>query len=108
MSQPLAESAAQPRRAAAAACSSRSFGGFPTSSSYLVSQVARSTGLDERLDYRHGSALAMPFEDATFDAAYTQGMGMHVADKLALYRALPDYALPRLAGPSGPLASSGS
>jgi SAM-dependent methyltransferase len=51
----------------------------------LATRFARSTGLAERLDYRHGSALALPFEDATFDAAYTQGMAMHIADKPALY-----------------------
>ncbi len=51
----------------------------------LAARFARGTGLDKRLDYRQGSALAMPFGDATFDAAYTQGMGMHVADKPTLY-----------------------
>ena len=51
----------------------------------LATRFARSTGLAGRLDYRHGSALAMPFEDATFDAAYTQHVAMNIADKPALY-----------------------
>jgi ubiquinone/menaquinone biosynthesis C-methylase UbiE len=51
----------------------------------LATRFARSTGLADRLDYRQGSALAMPFEDATFDAAYTQHVAMNIADKPALY-----------------------
>jgi ubiquinone/menaquinone biosynthesis C-methylase UbiE len=51
----------------------------------LATRFARSTGLADHLDYRHGSALAMPFEDATFDAAYTQHVAMNIADKPALY-----------------------
>ena len=51
----------------------------------LARRFARSTGLAERLDYRHGSALAMPFEDGAFDAGYTQHVAMNIADKPALY-----------------------
>jgi ubiquinone/menaquinone biosynthesis C-methylase UbiE len=51
----------------------------------LATRFARSTGLADRLEYRHGSALAMPFEAATFDAAYTQHVAMNIADKPALY-----------------------
>jgi len=51
----------------------------------LATHFARSTGLADRLDYRHGSALAMPFEDRSFDAAYTQHVAMNIADKPALY-----------------------
>jgi ubiquinone/menaquinone biosynthesis C-methylase UbiE len=51
----------------------------------LATRFARSTGLADRLDYRQGSALAMPFEAATFDAAYTQHVAMNIADKPALY-----------------------
>ena len=51
----------------------------------LAARFARSTGLADRLDYRQGSALAMPFEDGTFDAAYTQHVAMNIADKPALY-----------------------
>ena len=51
----------------------------------LAARFARSAGLAERLDYRHGSALAMPFEDRAFDAAYTQHVAMNITDKEALY-----------------------
>jgi ubiquinone/menaquinone biosynthesis C-methylase UbiE len=51
----------------------------------LAQRFGRSTGLADRLEYRHGSALAMPFEDATFDAGYTQHVAMNIADKAALY-----------------------
>ena len=51
----------------------------------LATRFARSTGLAGRLEYRQGSALAMPFEDATIDAAYTQHVAMNIADKPALY-----------------------
>ena len=51
----------------------------------LATRFARSTGLAERLQYRNASALAMPFEDGTFDAGYTQHVAMNIADKPALY-----------------------
>jgi ubiquinone/menaquinone biosynthesis C-methylase UbiE len=51
----------------------------------LARRFAESTRLADRLEFRHGSALAMPFQDATFDAAYTQHAAMNIADKPALY-----------------------
>jgi len=42
-------------------------------------------GLGGRVTCRHGSALAMPFADATFDAAYSQHVAMNIEDKAALY-----------------------
>jgi ubiquinone/menaquinone biosynthesis C-methylase UbiE len=51
----------------------------------LAARFAASTGLADRLDYHSGSALAMPFEDAIFDAAYTQHVAMNIADKPGLY-----------------------
>lgn len=43
-------------------------------------------GLSERVDCRVGNALAMPFEDAGFDLAWTIQMQMSIADKARLYR----------------------
>jgi SAM-dependent methyltransferase len=43
------------------------------------------TGLGERLRFRHGSALAMPFADAEFDRAYMLHVGMNIPDKRALF-----------------------
>ena len=42
-------------------------------------------GLQERMAFRHGSAPDLPFEDATFDAVWTQGVLMHIADKPRLF-----------------------
>jgi SAM-dependent methyltransferase len=76
----------------------------------LAARFARSTGLEDRLDYRHGSALAMPFADASFDAAYTQHVAMNIADKRALYAEIARVLKPGapfgvydlLQGPGGP------
>ena len=51
----------------------------------LATRFAHATGLGDRLDYRQASALGLPFEAATFDAAYTQHVAMNIADKPALY-----------------------
>jgi len=45
----------------------------------------RLTGLDDRIDVHQGSALDMPFPDASFDAAWMQNVGMNIADKRTLY-----------------------
>lgn len=42
-------------------------------------------GLGERITLEQGSALAMPFEDETFDAAYMMHVGMNITDKRALF-----------------------
>lgn len=51
----------------------------------MAAMFATSTGLADRLEYRQASALALPFEEATFDAAYTQHVAMNIADKPTLY-----------------------
>ena len=52
--------------------------------------VARSlthrTKLDHAVEFRQGSALAMPFENASFDRAYTIHVCMNIADKLGLFK----------------------
>lgn len=52
----------------------------------LAQFLAERLGLSQLVSYRHGSALEMPFEPASFDAAYTQHVAMNIADKAALYR----------------------
>ncbi|GMV58193.1 MAG: hypothetical protein AMXMBFR72_13040 [Betaproteobacteria bacterium] len=42
-------------------------------------------GLAERVRFECGSALAMPFADAAFDAAWSQHSSMNIADKPRLY-----------------------
>ena len=43
-------------------------------------------GLGDRVSVRQGDALAMPFDDAMFDGAYSMNVSMNIADKRALYR----------------------
>ena len=53
----------------------------------LVSRsLTRRTKLDHAVEFLHGSALALPFERATFDRAYTIHAGMNIADKPGLFR----------------------
>lgn len=45
----------------------------------------RLTGLEDRIEVHQGSALDMPFADASFDAAWMQNVGMNISDKRTLY-----------------------
>jgi ubiquinone/menaquinone biosynthesis C-methylase UbiE len=53
-------------------------------------EVARTltgaVGLADRVAFEQGTALAMPFADASFDGAYSMNVSMNIADKPALYR----------------------
>jgi len=42
--------------------------------------------LADRVEFRQGSALELPFADATFDLAWCQNVTMNIADKARLYR----------------------
>ena len=44
------------------------------------------TGLDGRVIYEQGNALGMPFDDGTFDGAYSMNVSMNIEDKDGLYR----------------------
>jgi sarcosine/dimethylglycine N-methyltransferase len=56
-------------------------------------------GMSDRVTFQHGSALAMPFADEQFDAAWTQHATMNIADKARLYAEIH-----RVLQPSGRLA----
>jgi SAM-dependent methyltransferase len=43
------------------------------------------TGLSERVSFRHGDALDLPFDDASFDVVWTQHSSMNIADRERLY-----------------------
>ncbi|WP_119460978.1 methyltransferase domain-containing protein [Rhodospirillaceae bacterium SYSU D60014] len=43
------------------------------------------TGLADRVSFRQGDALAMPFADGDFDVVWTQHAAMNIADKARLY-----------------------
>jgi len=57
------------------------------------------TGLADRVTFRHGSALAMPFTDGSFDLVWMQNVGMHIPDKGRLFAEIA-----RVLRPSGRLA----
>jgi SAM-dependent methyltransferase len=58
----------------------------PTETFVQASEVLTAhLGLSDRLTHRIGSALELPFEDASFDAIWTQNSGMNIADKERLY-----------------------
>ncbi len=48
--------------------------------------LTRAVGLDGRIAFEQGNALAMPFAGASFDGAYSMNVSMNIADKAALYR----------------------
>jgi ubiquinone/menaquinone biosynthesis C-methylase UbiE len=51
----------------------------------VASDLARRTGLADRVDYRQGDATAMPFADAAFDLAWLQNASMNIAARDRLY-----------------------
>lgn len=48
--------------------------------------LTRSLGLQTRVDFELGDALAMPFADASFEGAYSMNVSMNIADKSGFYR----------------------
>ena len=58
-------------------------------------------GLEDRVSFDEGDALAMPFEDAAFDGGYSMNVSMNIADKRAFYREVS-----RVLRPGGWLALS--
>ncbi len=51
----------------------------------LAADLTRRSGLDHLVSFECGSALAMPFTAASFDAAYQFHVGMNIRDKNALF-----------------------
>jgi ubiquinone/menaquinone biosynthesis C-methylase UbiE len=47
----------------------------------VAEALARRVGLENRVSYRHGSALDLPFAPGTFDGAYMLHVGMNIDDK---------------------------
>jgi SAM-dependent methyltransferase len=69
------------------------------------------TALTDRVSFRHGDAMAMPFPDGSFDVVWTQHSSMNIADKAQLYAEIRRVLRPGgrfalhevLAGPTQPV-----
>src|SRR5262245_31902870 len=51
----------------------------------VATMLAERTGLSDKVQYRQGNALAMPFEDLSFDVVWSQNVVMNIADRNRLY-----------------------
>ena len=77
----------------------------------VARHLTRLLGMQSKVHFEQGDALAMPFADATFDGAYSMNVSMNIADKAAFYREIRRVLKPggwlmlsELAqGPGGPL-----
>ena len=52
----------------------------------VAGSLTRRSKLDHLAEFHHGSALALPFEPATFDRGYMIHVGMNIADKAGVCR----------------------
>ena len=52
----------------------------------IAEHLTRLIGLDPRVRFQVGNALEMPFDDGTFDGAYSMFVSMNIADKAQLHR----------------------
>jgi ubiquinone/menaquinone biosynthesis C-methylase UbiE len=52
----------------------------------VARHLTRLLGLEAKVAFEAGNALAMPFADASFDGAYSMNVSMNIADKRAFYR----------------------
>src|SRR5215813_15328941 len=52
----------------------------------VAEMLTRLTGLVDKVDYRHGDALELPFEEQSFDVVWSQNAAMNIADRERLYR----------------------
>jgi ubiquinone/menaquinone biosynthesis C-methylase UbiE len=76
----------------------------------VAEMLTRLTGLVGRVDYRQGSALDLPVEDASFDVVWSQNAAMNIADRDRLYQEMRRVLKPGgklalqevAAGPGGP------
>ena len=50
-----------------------------------ATELTRRTGLADRVDFRQGSALDLPFPAANFDLGWTQNVAMNIADRPRWY-----------------------
>jgi ubiquinone/menaquinone biosynthesis C-methylase UbiE len=51
-----------------------------------ATDLTQRAGLADRVDFRVGSALDLPFPDASFDCAWSQNVAMNIADRPRWYQ----------------------
>jgi SAM-dependent methyltransferase len=51
----------------------------------VAEMLTRLTGLTDKVDYRQGNALDLPFEAGSFDVVWSQNASMNIADRDRLY-----------------------
>lgn len=51
----------------------------------VAEMLTRRTGLTDKVSYRQGSALDLPFEEMSFDVVWSQNAAMNIADRDRLY-----------------------
>jgi ubiquinone/menaquinone biosynthesis C-methylase UbiE len=51
----------------------------------VAEMLTQLTGLTDRVSYRQGNALDLPFEDQSFDVVWSQNASMNIADRDRLY-----------------------
>ena len=51
----------------------------------VASMLTEKTGLSGLVKFRQGNALDLPFDDASFDGAYTHNVTMNIPDKASFY-----------------------
>ena len=77
----------------------------------VARHLTKLMGMEAKVDFRQGDALAMPVSNGSFDGAYSMNVSMNIADKSAFYREIRRVLKPggwlmlsELAkGPGGPL-----
>jgi MPBQ/MSBQ methyltransferase len=61
----------------------------------VASELTRRLGMEDVVRFRQGDALALPFDDATFDGAWTQHISMNIPDKRAFFAEMARVVKPR-------------
>lgn len=61
----------------------------------VANTLAQRVGLADRVKFRQANALALPFDDASFDVVWTEHVQMNIPDKRAFYGEISRVLAPR-------------